>query len=84
MTGYFSPPLAETQLPDPPGEGGSTAFAVVGQQEVWGEDRLSVPQTKPPPVFTCLQFFSPLPLPSADVGQVALEKPGKSSLDVSG
>lgn len=41
-------------------------------------------QTKPLPISTCPLFFSPLPLPSADVGQVALGKPGKSSLDVSG
>lgn len=82
--GYFSPLLVEAQLPGPPGEGGSTAFAVVGQQEVRGEDRLSVPQTKPPHVSTCPLFFSPLSLPSADVGQVALGKSGKNSLDVSG
>lgn len=62
--GYFSPPLGETQLPSPPGEGGSTDVAFVGQQEVWGEDRLSVPQTKSPPFSTWPLVFSPLLSPA--------------------
>lgn len=84
MMGYFSP-LAGAQLPSPPGEGGSTAVAVVGQQEVWGENRL---ECAADPAFFHFYlpplFFSPSPLPSAAVGQVALGKPGKSSLEVSG
>lgn len=68
-------------MPNPPGERGSTAVVVVGQQEVWGEDRLSVPQTKSPPFSTWPLAFSPLPLPSTAVGQGALGKSGKNSLE---
>lgn len=80
-TGFFSPPLGQTKLPGPPGEGGSTAVAVVRQQEVWGEDRLSVPQTEVPSFFYLALVFSPLPLPSTDVGQGALGRSGKNSLE---
>lgn len=71
MTGYFPPLLAETQLPSPAGEGGSTAFAVVVGR---GQAECAMDQARS-------NFYLPLvfqSLASFPSGHSALGKPGKS------